>query len=176
MLVNRKELIMGLLSAVAIAIVVTFALVELMNRAFPPQKPSIRVIAGEGVTKSAAHAWQPLEQVEIDKLAEILGKRRSREVSIFCGGSYCDDLALDFDDAFGTAHWESAIERPASDANVGISVGPNDDDGKALADAILIATGGRLSPKLIGANLLGHHPGTSDPAPRLALVISKKPK
>lgn len=110
-------------------------------------------------------AWDGLSQTEIDRLTGILDNLPKHPVAIFCS-HLCEELALDFDNAFESAHWESGIERPLVDSNVGINVGPAENpDAQALADAIAAATSGRLTPGIIAGRLGGD---------RLAIVISRK--
>lgn len=115
--------------------------------------------------KTLPFAWGEMSQGEINRLSDILSKLPKREVAIFCMDRNCDDLALDFDNAFETAHWTSGIERPLVDTNTGINVGPNDEDGRVLAAAIESATEGRIKPGLVQTSLIGG---------RMALVISKR--
>lgn len=117
--------------------------------------------------KVLPNAWGELTQAEIDALTKILSGMPKHEVAIFCAGRGCDDLALDFDNAFESAHWVSGIEHPLVDTNVGINVGPDDESGRTLAAAIESATGGRISPGLIESHLIGG---------RMALVISRPRK
>jgi hypothetical protein len=126
-----------------------------------PQKPVVISTTG----KQMPNAWGELSQQEVDALTSILAKLPAREVAIFCGSRDCEDMALDFDNAFESAHWISGIERPLVDTNAGINVGPDDDAGRSLAAAIESATNGRIKPGLIEARLIGD---------RMALVISRK--
>jgi hypothetical protein len=114
----------------------------------------------------ASSSWGELSQGEIDALTAILAKRAPHDVAIFCFDRGCDDIALDFDNALESAHWQSQIERPLVSSNVGIGVGPNNNDARALAAAISTATKGRLQPGLIEADV---NPG------RLVLDIGRKP-
>lgn len=116
------------------------------------------------VHRVSPSTWEGLSQSEVDALTEVLKGLQPHDVAIFCSHG-CDDLALDFDNAFESAHWRSGIERPLLDDNIGLSIGPNNEDGLALRAAIFGATAGRLDPKMIDAKLLEGH---------LALVISRK--
>lgn len=127
---------------------------------FPPKPAPIVSASG----KVLPNAWGELSQAEIDSLTKVLATMKPREVAIFCADRNCDDMALDFDNAFESAHWVSGIERPLVDTNSGINVGPDDADGILLAAAIESATNGRIKPGLIPSHLIGN---------RLALVISR---
>lgn len=133
----------------------TFAVHKLL------QKPAAVVTA---TGKPSPNSWGELSQSEIGSLTAILKATTPAEVAIFCASRDCDDLALDFDNAFESAHWVSGIERPLVDTNAGISVGPDDDNGRLLAAAIESATNGRIKPSLIESHLVGG---------RRALVISR---
>lgn len=116
------------------------------------------------IHKASPSTWEGLEQFEIDSLTHVLQGLPPHDVAIFCSHG-CDDLALDFDNALESAHWRSRVERPLLDDNAGLSVGPDNEDGRMLRNAIFAATHGRLDPKMIDAKLLEG---------RLALVISRK--
>lgn len=126
------------------------------------QKPRQVLVTTGG--KQMPDAWGELSQPEIDALAATLKGMKPREVAIFCTSRNCDDMALDFDNAFESAHWVSGIERPLVDSNTGISVGPDDEDGRTLAATIESATKGRIKPNVIASHLIGG---------RMALIISK---
>lgn len=111
-------------------------------------------------------AWGELTQKEVEALTVLLANMPKSKVGIFCATKDCEDLALDFDNAFESAKWESGIERPLMDTNAGIHVGPPNDKGKALADAIKKATNGRIAPEMLAAQIIGED--------RLVLVISRK--
>ncbi len=125
--------------------------------------PAAQLVTKSG--KPVPHGWGELSQVEIDALTRILSTMKPAEIAIFCASRDCEDLALDFDNAFKSAHWVSGIEHPLVDSNTSINVGPNDEDGRVLASAIKAATSGRISPGLIESHLVGD---------RRALVISKR--
>lgn len=116
--------------------------------------------------KPHPNAWGELTQQEVDKLTAILKKVPKSEVGIFCSNADCENLALDFDNAFESAGWKSGIERPIMDSNTGIHVGPPNDKGKELSTAIYMATNGRIKPDMLEAQIIGEN--------RLVLVISKK--
>jgi hypothetical protein len=129
-----------------------------------------------------AQIWEGLSQDEIDGLTASLAKVPKHPVAIFCS-HLCDGLALDFDNAFESAHWDSGIERPLIDTNAGINVccvapakdsddeatvatkDAHNEDVQALAAAIGRATAHRLEPGLIEGRIDGD---------RLAVVISRK--
>jgi hypothetical protein len=131
-----------------------------VHKLSPAPAPIVVTHAG----KPLPNAWGELSQAEVDALTGILKTMKPAEVAIFCASRDCEDIALDFDNAFESAHWVSGIERPLVDSNTGINVGPDDEDGKVLAAAIESATNGRIKPGLIASHLLGD---------RRALVISR---
>lgn len=119
--------------------------------------------------RPSPYNWGDLSQEEVDKLTSLLKGFRSKfDVAIFCSDQYCDALALDFDNAFESAKWNSGIERPISDTNIGINVAPDDPRSAGLAAAITSATDGRIAPGLLSAQIADNN--------RVALVISRKPK
>jgi hypothetical protein len=155
--VPRHHVIAGIISAVVSSLIVGG-----VHLATPAQQ---LVVTQSG--KPNPNAWGELSQVEVDALTMILKSMPTKyEVGIFCATKDCEDLALDFDNAFESAHWKSGVERPLMDSNFGINVGPPDAAGKALANAIDKATAGRIKPGLLPAQILGEN--------RLVLVISKK--
>jgi hypothetical protein len=129
-----------------------------------------------------AQVWEGLSQDEVNRLTAMLAKVPRHPVAILCS-HLCDDLAIDFDNAFESAHWESGIERPLVDTNTGINVccvspardtddradiaarDAHNEDVQALAAAIGRATAHRLEPGLIEGRIDGD---------RLAVVISRK--
>lgn len=119
------------------------------------------------VRPESPNVWGELEQTEVDALTAALGKLPKRDVAIFCLRG-CGDLALSFDNAFESSHWNSGVEAPLTDDTVGIKVGPSDDpDARKLADAITTATAGRMRPELVDAHIIEN---------RLVLVIGRKPR
>jgi len=113
-----------------------------------------------------AAAWQypGLTQQQVDALTVELKKLGPHDVQIYCRfEAVCGALAQDFTDAFEAAGWHSRIDRPVDDRNVGINVGPNNQDGRALAAAIEAGVGGRFKAGLIKASI---NPG------RLTLILS----
>ncbi len=131
-------------------------------------------VASVGITHvtrpPAAHVrvspntWEELTQAQVDALTALLKKMPPRDVAIFCLRG-CDDLALSFDNAFESAHWKSGIEAPLMDDTVGVAIGPDDADGRALRTAIHEATRGAINPRMVDARLLEG---------RLALVLGRK--
>lgn len=49
--------------------------------------------------------WASLPQEAIDGLSANLAHRPKQHVVIYCGGANCQELALDLENAFETAHW-----------------------------------------------------------------------
>lgn len=150
------------LKMAAIAVAVSGSFLAADRVLSPPQKPVVISTTG----KQMPHAWGDLSQAEIDALTAILAKMPKREIVIFCASKDCDDIAIDFDNAFESAHWVSGIERPLSDTNIGFNVGPKDDaDAMMLAAAIESATNGRIKPGFVEVHLVGN---------RMAVVISRR--
>ena len=158
-----------LASALIAAVVAGLVGLGVVNYAPKPAKPNtVTVVAPPGtslksVSRAAAAAWGELEQAEVDALTALLKPVAEKTpVVIFClEESKCGDMALDFENAFESAKWPVAQERPLADDTVGI--GTSDAN---LAALIEQATAGRLKPKAISANMKD----------RVALVIGKKPK
>lgn len=109
------------------------------------------------------YAWGELDQTEIDALQHRLEAMERMPVVIFCNDGNCGDIALNFDNAFESAHWSSDIQRPMIDNSVGIWT-----SSQALADAIDAATGGRLKAKILGPEW--------KPRDKIALAIGRKPR
>lgn len=109
------------------------------------------------------YSWGELEQVEVDALQHRLEAMPKMPVVIFCNDSNCQNMALDFDNAFESAHWVSVIERPMIDNSIGIWT-----SSKEIADALESATNGRLKASILG-------PEWRDKS-KIALAIGKKPK
>lgn len=136
-------------------------------------QPQMFAPVGQSVTRSSPNVWETLTQKEVDALTAELKKPELTKgpVSIFCSDSNCDDLALDFDNAFESAGWSSGIERPLSDTNVGINVAricgkdSCDPRGGILQAAIVRATDGKIVPGLVTMQ--------GDPG-RLAVILSRK--
>lgn len=112
--------------------------------------------------RAIASTWGSLDQSEVDALSKALsGMSRETPVKVFCESEVkCGDMQSDFENAFETAHWNVAVERPLIDDTVGVAVSSPE-----LREAINEATNGRLAVKLI--------PKT---APYYALAIGRKPK
>lgn len=130
------------------------------------QPQTVTVAKGAGVTRAeqrqAASQWGDLAQKEIDSLTVALHSLPAAQLVIFCqDDAKCGDMALDFENAFESAHWkEVKQETPLIDDTVGVATSRED-----IRKAIDEATSGRLSVKIIKKN-----------APYEVLVIGKKPK
>lgn len=133
-------------------------------------QPKTTVIARPGpvsegnITRSERRlldaSWGDLDQKEIDAVAAALTVIAPVPMVIFChDDSKCGDMALDFENAFESAHWKDVKqETPLIDDTVGVATSRAD-----LRDAINQATSGRLAVKIIAKN-----------APYDVLVIGKK--
>jgi hypothetical protein len=106
------------------------------------------------------YAWGELEQREVNALQKQLETVEKKPVTIFCSDSNCQDITLDFDNAFESAHWSTDIQRPMIDDVVGLWTSSQD-----IADAIARATGGRLTASV----------GPWRDKDGIALAIGKKP-
>jgi len=116
-------------------------------------------------TAARSYIWPELTQKQVDDMTMALSAIPKREVAIYCLHA-CSDLALSFDNAFESAHWSSGVETPLVDTNVGLNVGPKDDEeAKALAGIIAHTTG--LNVELIDAANLEN---------RLVIAIGRKPR
>jgi hypothetical protein len=109
------------------------------------------------------YVWDGLQQSEVNALQKILVALPKKPVVIFCSSGDCDDIKLDFDNAFESAHWETDIQRPMIDNATGIWTSSQE-----IVAAITNATGGRVSASLMG-------PEWKD-QDRIALAIGKKPQ
>jgi hypothetical protein len=109
------------------------------------------------------YAWGELEQAEVNALQRKLEAVAKLPVVIFCSDDNCKDMALDFENAFESAHWATDIERPMIDNARGIWTSSNE-----IAAAITSATSGRLKVSILG-------PEWADKS-KIALAIGKKPR
>jgi hypothetical protein len=109
------------------------------------------------------YVWEGLQQSEVDALQKALEGMPKKPVIIFCSDANCQDIVLDFDNAFESAHWSTDIERPMIDSSVGIWT-----SSKELAAAIAAATNGRLKVSILGPEW--------KKTDTIALAIGKKPR
>lgn len=129
------------------------------------------VINASGPTRHAPLiAWGELGQAEIDAITAKLnaGAAPKKPVLIVCADHNCEDLALDLENAFESAHWETSSDKPLLDSLVGVHVAsPDNDAATALAAALEAAVDHRFTVATIAPNFKED---------RYALVISKKPR
>ncbi len=93
-------------------------------------------------------AWGALAQAEIDALTAEMKKIESKQkIVIYCSDDNCFDMALDFDNAFESAKWDSVIERPLFDDTVGIA-----STSETVAKAVERATDGRVKVAITTIN------------------------
>jgi len=155
------------LTTATIAVAAAVASVVIVTPFLATHKPPPVSVGAGPHNVGHADRWENLTQAELEDIAKQLKESGTRfSVAIFCADASCQDLADDFDTVFEIAGMDSGVETPSVDTNVGINVGPqNDDRAKFLAYIITTATKGRLSPGLVEAHLLQD---------RIALVISRK--
>lgn len=91
------------------------------------------------VSHVAAHEWADLTIVQRDGLAKRLERLPAHEITIYCT-SGCGVLPEDLEAAFKAAGWQAHIES-AIGGGSGVSVSPDNAEGRAVADAISSATG-----------------------------------
>lgn len=141
--------------------VIGFAALALASFSAVKKQTIIQPVQVTATGRINPYAWDGLTQPEIDALQIRLEKLAKLPVTIFCSGANCQDIVLDFDNAFESAHWSTEIERPMIDNSVGIWT-----SSKEIADAIESATSGRLKVSILG-------PEWKD-KDRIALAIGKK--
>lgn len=125
-----------------------------------------RVFVGQSA--GANTIWGALTQPEVDAITAGLKRLKKRQVAILCSVD-CSGLALDLDNAFESAKWESGIEQLVVDENRGINVvvgKSSTDESRQLLELLNGATGGRFS--------IGAIDGKIDNPDRLAVVISRR--
>lgn len=86
-------------------------------------------------------AWPGLtapQEAALQKSLEDIGKD---DVTIWCAGSNCADLAEDLQFVAYQAGWDTHSDVPVYGAGNGLSVAPDDDRGRNIAKAITAATG-----------------------------------
>jgi hypothetical protein len=90
--------------------------------------------------------WPPLTDDEAAKLRSKLRELAQEPLSIWCNGDNCRDLAETVQGAFHEANWgDPQIEESIFPLNfVGISVAPDTEKTRSLANAIEEATAGRI--------------------------------
>ncbi len=87
-----------------------------------------------------AHEWPEMTEVQLTSLAASLSALPHHEVTIYCA-SNCGTMPDDISDAFTSAGWTPHIESVIASNVTGLFVGPANDEGKAVADAIKGALG-----------------------------------
>lgn len=109
--------------------------VQLKPSELPPKKATMLI---------EKYRWAGLEQAQIDAITKAL-EGKKLDIAIFClDDARCGDLALDFDNAFESAHLKSTVVRPFIDDTHGVAT-----SSQMLADVIATATDGKLKPKII---------------------------
>lgn len=121
--------------------------------------------------------WGELTPIEQSSAVfAISGAMRGLKVQIFCGGSWCSDLAEDLDEVMDQAGADSAHVRPAFDATdaagkpiAGIGMWPKTDATVRIAGGISAATNGRIDIRVMDAP-------TGDKSDSVVIVIGRKPR
>lgn len=147
----KQHVIPGIIGA-AVALASSLAI----HKADPPKQQVVKVQApagmafGESSTVSPAKAklmaervWPEMKQAEVDALTVRLGLiGRDKPVTIYCINERCEDLALNLDNAFESAHWKSEVLN-------GVMIPPGIVcSSQALCDAFNGATSNRYDAKV----------------------------
>lgn len=158
-----KQHIISATTAAIVAAIATFATARMV----PPQKVVVAPIGTYSAKSDARRAmanWGELTQPEIDSLTASLKKISKTPTVILCkDDEKCGDIALDFDNAFESAHWETTLDAPAP---LGIEFQGIGASSPEVLKAINDATGGRLSVRYV----------KSQEHEKDILVIGAKPK
>ena len=86
-------------------------------------------------------AWPGLSAPQQASLKAGLVAIGKDDVTVWCAGANCADLAEDLQYVAYQAGWDTHSETPVYGAGTGLSVAPDDDRGRAIAKAITAATG-----------------------------------
>lgn len=93
--------------------------------------------------------WGGLDASQLRAVHNAARKLKSTKVEIFCGGDFCRGLAEDLDEALESAGHDANLEVPMFDLGKGAGISPSNNDTRALAHAIAVATGGRIHLKVL---------------------------
>lgn len=157
------------LAALGLTLVVGLGVGVALERAMPraKQPPVIVHAASVATPRQLEHRaqvqWPELEQAAVDRLTAALVKVTARErVEILCADrSECGDLALDFENAFESAHWANVAILPPA---LGVETVGLTSNSPGLAQAVDAATG-------LAVNVVAR-----DPRDPLVLLIGRKPR
>jgi hypothetical protein len=111
--------------------------------ALSPAPAPVHEAAIHQIQKPSRSDWASLGQDKTEALGEALKGVKVQKVRIYCNRPSCHDLALDLDDAFQIAGWQSDFEDRAVDSedDRGLFVGPPGEAAEALAAALEKSTG-----------------------------------
>jgi hypothetical protein len=126
--------------------------------------------AGAPSRHTGTVAWGELAQTEVDLITAALnaGAAPKKPVLIVCADHNCEDMALDFENAFESAHWPTTSDKPLLDMLTGVHVAcPDADAAQKLAAAIETAVNHRFAVATIAPNFKDD---------KYAVIISKKPR
>lgn len=189
---------LSLLTILASTFLATLAALVVTKTAAPPervtvvsQSPTLTTPNSGGAYPLSTSAkmmrlaqlqWGELTQREVDAITAAAKALPKASVTILCqNDDRCGAMALDFDNAFESAKWESAIDRPLIDKTKGIAA-----SSKLLADLIDKATEGRIKPSVLpGSSTVNctHMPPSppppgcgADAIPQHVLILGTKPR
>jgi hypothetical protein len=104
-----------IIPSIVASLIASAAAIGFVHLKHAPQVNVVSAPAGPVSPAKAAHlaktVWPEMEQADIDALSAALKNMTgSKKVLIFCvEESKCGDLALNLDNAFETAHWQTDI-------------------------------------------------------------------
>ncbi len=151
---NHHKAHYGIAAALAIGCVTLALNAGHIESSFSAMKGQVRHVV--------AQEWPELSEKQIGDLAAEIKKLRERGVTIYCT-SGCGTLPDDLMTAFRAAGWADAHVENALGIASGLSVSPDNDEGRAIAAAITTATG--IKPRMI----------TQEGVP-VAIVVGRKGK
>ena len=142
---TRSHIVTG---AVAVAVAVA-AGVGINTYAERPTAAPTRVVE-QRIQTTGKYAWGDLSDAEQAKIVEMLGaKLKGKKVEIFCGGSWCHDLAQDLDEVMDKAGAVSKTDIPFMALGAGLGISPSTPETKVIVAALANATAARLIPTVI---------------------------
>lgn len=153
---NLNGKIMGALIAGAVALGGGVAAVTTSKKApAPVAQPLVQVVAmppsapiyrpREGV----ARTWGTMNAAEMAAVQTALKGMPTSKVEIYCGGSFCLDLAEDLDEMLEASGFDSYLQWALLDLGKGMGISPVNDQTRKIAAAIRDATGGRIMLDLL---------------------------
>jgi hypothetical protein len=113
------------------------------------------------------YGWGDMSKAEQAAAAKAIGNLDRREVQIFCGGSWCNDLADDMDRVFDAVQAASNVQRPFIDLGAGMGISPDEPATHKIAQAFKDATDGRIDLKVIDQK---------QPGGGIVIALGKKPR